>query len=81
MNGDMFLDIHAWQFTPSSFRLILNDLGELGLLELHEKLFDEASENEFFVVLSKNATGCAVSRIVLAERTLMEQRAIIAAKS
>ncbi|HSW07271.1 methyltransferase domain-containing protein, partial [Aquabacterium sp.] len=29
-HSDDFHDIHAWQFTPSSFRLIVNDLHEIG---------------------------------------------------
>ena len=28
---DIFIDIHAWQFTPSSFRLIIYDLYHLGV--------------------------------------------------
>jgi len=29
-DGD-YIDVHAWQFTPDSFRRIMNDLAELGL--------------------------------------------------
>lgn len=76
--GDMFIDIHAWQFTPSSFRLVTNDLYEMGRTALREKTFDSSSDNEFFVVLSKTAAGCPVSRMALAERALVEQRAILA---
>jgi hypothetical protein len=76
-NSEMFIDIHAWQFTPSSFRLILNDLNALALTQLREKAFDGSSDNEFFVVLSKSGKGCAISRMDLAERSLAEQRGII----
>lgn len=76
-NGS-FLDIHAWQFCPSSFRLIIRDLYDLGLIELREQSFDGTQDNEFFVVLSRNAGDCPVSRMALAERTLVEQSAIFA---
>ena len=36
-----YADCHAWQFTPSSFRLIVRDLGEIGLLDLKEQAFHE----------------------------------------
>jgi hypothetical protein len=75
--GDMFLDIHAWQFTPSSFRLIVGDLFALELIELREQFFEDSNEREFFVAMSQQADGCQVSRIELAQRTILEQRAII----
>lgn len=72
----VFHDIHAWQFTPSSFRLILNDLFEIGSIGLRESNF-RLGEGEFFVVLSFNGLGPQVSRIILAERMLTEQKAIL----
>ena len=70
--GDMFVDIHAWQFTPSSFRLIIKDLGELGLLGLRELSFETSVHSEFFVVLSQSASGCQLGRMDLAQKTLQE---------
>lgn len=77
-HNDSFIDIHAWQFCPSSFRLIMHDLHELGLMELREQAFDDTQDNEFFVVLSKNASGSPLTRIALAQRSLVEQSAILA---
>ncbi|MGN6655966.1 MAG: hypothetical protein ACTHJ9_11580 [Rhodanobacter sp.] len=28
------MDVHNWRFTPASFQLLIDDLRELGLLEL-----------------------------------------------
>ena len=75
---ESFVDIHAWQFCPSSFRLIIRDLNELGLIELREQSFDATQDNEFFVVLSTNASGCPLTRMALAENILFEQSAIFA---
>ncbi|MGH8183969.1 MAG: hypothetical protein ACREPH_09945 [Rhodanobacteraceae bacterium] len=33
-NDDDYVDVHNWHFTPESFRLVLADLRELGLIEL-----------------------------------------------
>lgn len=32
--GDEYIDVHNWRFTPESFRFIIDDLRDLGLLEL-----------------------------------------------
>lgn len=47
------LDIHAWCFTPSSFRAMITDLRRLGLIKLKEVCFHETEGNEFFVTLSR----------------------------
>lgn len=75
---EAFVDIHAWQFSPSSFRLIVSDLYKLGLIELREQSFDASQDNEFFVVLSKKAGDCPLTRMALAECILVEQTAIFA---
>lgn len=69
---DTFLDIHAWQFTPSSFRLIMHDLAEIGKTGLREKSFHDTVGHEFFIAFSRSAPGCPVDRLTLAERTLRE---------
>ncbi|MDB5875515.1 MAG: hypothetical protein JWQ07_4957 [Ramlibacter sp.] len=70
-----FHDIHAWQFTPSSFRLIVNDLHEIGYLGLRE---DRAVEGngEFFITLARGATGSGLSRLQLAQGVIAESREI-----
>ena len=67
----VFHDIHAWQFTPSSFRLIVNDLHEIGYIALKEAVVLE-SESEFFVTLSRAGGGASLSRLQLAQRVVAE---------
>jgi len=74
-NDSQFRDIHAWQFTPSSFRLLVSDLSEIGYIRLRESRFYDGG-GEFFVVLSRNGSGAGVSRMSLAQQTISEQFAI-----
>ena len=74
--NDIFYDIHAWQFTPASFRLVMNDLFEIGAICLRENSFHETVGHEFFISLSKSGTGCSVDRLLLAECSISEQKAI-----
>ena len=46
-----YIDLHAWCFTPSSFRLMMIDLNLLGLIGLTEARFFETVGHEFFVAL------------------------------
>ena len=71
-----FIDIHAWQFTPSSFRLVINDLQEMGFLGLREMSFHDGWGGEFMVSLSRLGAGAQVARIELAERAIAEHRAV-----
>jgi SAM-dependent methyltransferase len=73
---DRFHDIHAWQFTPSSFRLIMSDLAAIGATGLREKSFEDTIEYEFLVSLSKAGSGCPVDRLALARQAVSEQNAI-----
>lgn len=70
-----FIDIHAWQFTPSSFRLIVQDLNKMGMIGLKERRFAEAG-GEFYMILSRDAHGCLESSIELAKRAIREQAEI-----
>ncbi len=56
-NKDVYLDAHAWQFTPASFREIIQLLFDLGItqfrpLRVYETIF---GSNEFYAVLEKSA--------------------------
>lgn len=67
-----YFDCHAWRFTPSSFRLIVNDLHEIGEIQLKEASFIDSIGPEFFVSLSRSGTGCGVDRMTLTKRTVEE---------
>lgn len=62
---DAYLDIHAWCFTPSSFRLMIEDLFQLGLIALREKVFHQTEGNEFFIALSRDGAGPGRDRLSL----------------
>jgi hypothetical protein len=74
-NGQ-FVDIHAWQFTPAQFRLVIEDLFQIGATTLRELSFRNEQAGEFYMVLSKTAKGPNHSRIELALESLYEQAAI-----
>lgn len=57
-----YVDVHAWCFVPSSFRLLIEDLFALGLIDLREVKFAQTSVNEFYVILSRNGKGPDLSR-------------------
>jgi SAM-dependent methyltransferase len=76
-NGtDKYIDIHAWQFTPSSFRLIVSDLHEIGVLALREQSFYTEGGGEFIVSLSAEGKGVGIPRLALAQEVIRELRAI-----
>lgn len=63
--GD-YVDTHVWVFTPSSFRLMILDLRELGFLALMERTFSASSGCEFFIQLTSEGVGAQPSRAELA---------------
>lgn len=67
LEEDAYVDIHAWVFTPSGFRLLLDDLHALGLVALRELSFT-AGATEFFVTLSRAGEGPGLSRLALMQR-------------
>lgn len=74
--GGHYVDCHAWQFTPSSFRLILHDLRGAGFLDLREHQFHETLGFEFFISLSPQGFGCPIDRLTLAEMAEREATAM-----
>ena len=70
---DEYSDIHAWRFTPSSFRLILKDLHDVGLIQLRESDFIPTERFEFFFSASISSDGCTESRIDLHRAIAREQ--------
>lgn len=78
----VYVDVHAWCFVPSSFRLLMHDLAALGFINLHEIDFIATAQGEFHVALaamdappSVDADSAAV-RLALAHaaRTEWSQR-------
>lgn len=63
--GNGYVDCHAWCFTPHSFRLLMHDLFDLGLIKMREVGFFPSEGCEFYVALSRNGTGSGMSRIEL----------------
>lgn len=72
-----FTDIHAWQFTPSSFRLVLSDLAAMDYTSLREDRFIDPGTGEFYVTLSRTGAGCPLPRIELAWQVMVEQARIV----
>lgn len=68
MNDGLYLDVHVWCFTPSSFRLLMDDLKRLGLTILSESRFHETVGNEFYVSLSKTDNCMVNDRLQLRRR-------------
>lgn len=54
-SGTGYLDAHAWQFTPATFRYIIQALEHVELVSLHvEQVYETMyGSNEFFAVLSR----------------------------
>lgn len=67
-------DIHAWVFTPNSFRLIVEDLHLLGLGTLRERAFHAPDTHEFFIQLSRDGAGPGADRLELCRMALEDLR-------
>lgn len=72
-----YVDVHAWIFTPHSFRLALEDLHSLGLSPLREVRFRATGGCEFFVQLSATGAGPGMPRIELARQAVRERAVIL----
>lgn len=75
-DSEVYIDIHSWQFTPSSFRLIINDLAEMGCLQLREASFHDGLGGEFVLSLATTGAGPRLPRLTLAQNVIEELRAI-----
>ncbi len=68
-----YLDVHEWCFTPTSFRLMLRDLFELGFIVLKELAFQATLGCEFYVTLSRRGSLPKETRLQLMQTILREQ--------
>ena len=67
INRQTYLDVHAWCFTPSSFRLIIEDLYALGYISVREVGFFPTSNSEFYITLGHRGQGHGLSRLELVQ--------------
>lgn len=68
-----YIDVHAWRFTPSSFRLLMHDLRALSLVSMHEiGGFLTADGAEFLITLQVCKGDDEDSRLQLAKSALTE---------
>ncbi|MBU3020291.1 hypothetical protein [Aestuariibacter sp. A3R04] len=58
-----YVDRHRWCFTPTSFRLLIEDLYQLGFIELREIDFQHTVGCEFFMTLGFNGEGFNTPRL------------------
>jgi Methyltransferase domain len=62
-NGKDYVDFHNWCFVPHSFRLMIHDLYNLGLIPFKEVDFYLTEGHEFFAVLGRQGRGVGISRL------------------
>lgn len=62
---DRYVDCHAWCFTPHSFRLLMQDVFDLGLIAMREIGFFPSEGCEFYIALSRNGKGSGMTRLEL----------------
>ena len=70
-----YLDVHEWCFTPTSFRLMMRDLFELGFIQLKEFAFHPPQGSEFYITLSRQGHLPEGTRLELLGQILREQSA------
>lgn len=58
-----YIDVHAWCFVPHSFRLLIHDLYNLGLISFREVSFKPTDGYEFYVTLSRQGAGIDKTRL------------------
>jgi SAM-dependent methyltransferase len=72
----VYVDMHSWFFTPSSFRLLIRDLHEIHAVVLNEVTFIPGKGPEFYVAMSASGAGCPTGRIELLREIMAELRSV-----
>jgi hypothetical protein len=73
-----YVDVHRWRFTPTSFRLLLQDLRDLGYHRLAEVGWFDTAGNEFFVTLARtDVTPPREDRLAMLLRIDQELRSAV----
>lgn len=73
---DNYIDIHRWTFTPSSFRLLMDDLRQLAMVQLAISTITDTNHFEFYVGLRDTGAEPAESRTPDAAERLAELLAV-----
>ncbi len=73
IKNDEYIDSHRWKFTPSSFRIILNDLQKLGLTELAEVGGFDTEGFEFWIRLGKRQPNSVIYDRQELSRSMMRE--------
>jgi SAM-dependent methyltransferase len=63
LKNSEYIDFHSWSFTPTSFRLMMRDLYDLGFISLKETNFYPTTGCEFYITLSRNGSGFMEQRL------------------
>jgi 2-polyprenyl-3-methyl-5-hydroxy-6-metoxy-1,4-benzoquinol methylase len=66
------IDVHAWCFTPTSFRLMIHDLYNLGLTTFRELAFFPTEGCEFYVTLGRKGTNYPLNRLMMLKQIKVE---------
>lgn len=72
LDAPMNMDVHAWCFTPASFRLLIHDLNLLGLTVLQPIRLFPTEGHEFFIALRKTNNPLSENRLMLLEEVAAE---------
>ena len=71
-SGGEYVDVHNWVFTPNHLRLLLVDLQTLGFIGLREFAYHETIGSEFYLGLSPQGRGPALTREALVRLSALE---------
>jgi SAM-dependent methyltransferase len=63
IENEEYIDVHSWCFTPHSFRLIINDLYNLGIISFKEVFFSSTVGCEFYITLGRMGKSLDLSRL------------------
>jgi 2-polyprenyl-3-methyl-5-hydroxy-6-metoxy-1,4-benzoquinol methylase len=75
-SSESYIDVHNWRFTPSSFRLILEDIGFLGFSRLVIRSVFPTVGCEFLVQLEKVNMDARVNTVDVTSRLKILQQAL-----
>jgi len=68
-----YRDVHSWTFSPASFRLLMDDLFQLGFVTLREIGPAVSGSGEFYIKLSRSGAGPQQDRLDLARVAARER--------